>query len=64
MYFVANGKFQKRKFQYFMEAFNYQQRNYPDKKILYSDGILIELVWDPKWEKISTDDLDKMLDNN
>ena len=62
MYYIAlKNRKNYNKFEYFMDAFKYQQEHYPDRKILYSNGKLVELVWDPEWEKITTDDLDKQI---
>lgn len=50
MYYILGVKF--KKFDLFMEAFDYQQEHHPEKKIIYSDGNVIEIVWKPEWEEI------------
>ncbi|MFW6014999.1 MAG: hypothetical protein ACOCRK_01020 [bacterium] len=59
MYYVATGKRIKRKFEYFIDAFKHQQDKHPNKKIIYSDGKIIEVVWKPEWENIRCETLDK-----
>ena len=59
MYYIANGKMNKKTFEYFKDAFEHQQKHYPDKKIFCSTNNVIEIVWLPEWEKISVDDLEK-----
>lgn len=45
MYYIAlKNRKNYNKFEYFMDAFKYQQEHYPDRKILYSNGKLVELV--------------------
>ena len=57
MYFILGAPRTVGNFDSFIEAFEYQQKNHPDKKIIYSDGNLIEITWNPDWEKIDCGNL-------
>lgn len=57
MYFILGAPRTVGNFDSFIEAFEYQQKNHLDKKIIYSDGNLIEITWNPDWEKIDCGNL-------
>ena len=60
MYYVMTGKTPKKTFKTFKDAFEFQQKHYPDKSIIHTDGEVLEVVWSPQWEHISEDELMKM----
>lgn len=51
MYYILGVSFQS--FEFFMEAFKYQQEKHKDKKIIYSKDGVSEVVWNPEWENIN-----------
>lgn len=51
MYYILRVRFQN--FDWFEEAFAYQQEHHPEKKIIYSNNGIIEIVWNPDWEYYS-----------
>ena len=60
MYYLNNSKDKSKINHYFgkfTEAFKFQQKKYPDRKILYSKDNVIQIVWDPSWELINCEEL-------
>lgn len=55
MYYILGVPFQV--FNFFMEAFKYQQEKYNDKPIIYSKDGVSEVVWKPAWENLNCEDL-------
>lgn len=47
MYYIMGSK--SGIFNTFMEAFIYQQEHCRDKKIIYSENGVVEVVWTPEW---------------
>ena len=64
MYYL-NGSKDKSKIKHyftdFLSAFNFQQKEYPDNKILYSKDNIIEIVWIPEWEQIDCTKMEKAI---
>lgn len=51
----------KKYFDYFMEAFEKQQKEYSDKKIVYSDNGIVEIVWKPEWSNFDCGNKKKVI---
>lgn len=57
MYYILGVRFQK--FDWFDDAFAHQQEHHPDKKIIYSNNGIIEIVWNPEWESINCENFEE-----
>lgn len=55
MYHILGVPFQT--FEFFMQAFKYQQESHKDKHIIYNKDGISEVVWNPDWEKIDCKEL-------
>ena len=57
MYYYILGAPIAGKFKTFMKAFKYQQKYHEEKKIIFKDNIILEVVWNPEWSKINCNNL-------
>lgn len=56
MYYILGARIAG-KFETFMEAFAYQQEHHREKRIIYNDNGVLEIVWKPSWENININEL-------